>query len=98
ESGGWRPPIVKAVAQTGEGIDEALAAIGKHRTMLAETGGLTARRERRARDEVEAIALTALRERFGDLHGHADLASLGAEVVAGSLDPYAAADRLLAAL
>jgi LAO/AO transport system kinase len=66
--------------------------------MLAETGGLQARRARRARDEVEAIAVTALRERFGDLHGHADLDSLAQEVAAGRLDPYAAADRLLAAL
>ncbi|MGI8577154.1 MAG: methylmalonyl Co-A mutase-associated GTPase MeaB [Nocardioidaceae bacterium] len=98
EPGAWRTPIVKCIAQTGDGIDDVVAAIGKHRAMLESTGGLTRRRERRARDEIEAIALTALRERFSDLHGHADLDALAAAVVDGSLDPYLAADRLIAAL
>ncbi len=94
----WRPPIVKTVAQRGTGFDDLLDAIGRHRAMLTETGGLQARRERRARDEIEAIAVTSLRERFGDLHGHADLDALAERVAAGALDPYTAADRLLAAL
>ncbi len=98
EPGGWRPPIVKTVAQTGEGIDELVGAIDRHRDMLQTTGRLTTRRRARARDEVEAIALTALRQRFGGLHGHADLDALAAEVVGGRLDPYTAADRLVAAL
>jgi LAO/AO transport system kinase len=94
----WRPPIVKTVAQTGQGVDDVVDAIDRHRSHLEESGELTGRRERRARREIEAIAVTALRERFGDLGGHADLDSLGAEVVAGRIDPYAAADRLIAAL
>ncbi len=98
QKGEWRPPIVKTVASTGQGMDDVVAAIEKHRAMLESTGGMQARRERRARDEIEAIALTALRSRFGDLHGHADLETLGAEVVAGRLDPYTASDRLIQAL
>ena len=97
-AGGWRAPIVKTVAQTGEGIGDAVLAIAGHRQRLVETGELASRRDRRARDEVEAIAVTSLRRRFGDLHGHADLDALAAAVVAGSLDPYTAADRLVAAL
>lgn len=96
--GSWRAPIVSTVAQTGEGIDDVVTAIDRHREMLDVTGQLTSRREKRARDEIEAVALTALRERFADLHGHADLDALATEVVRGSLDPYAAADQLLAAL
>ena len=46
-------------------------------------------------DEIEAIAVTALRERFGDLSGHADLDTLAGRVVAGDTDPYRAADTLL---
>jgi LAO/AO transport system kinase len=94
----WRPPIVKTVASTGSGIDDLLDAVGRHRERLRETGLLEERRRRRAADEVEAIAVTALRARFGDLHGHADLGRLAALVAAGELDPYAAADRLLEAL
>jgi LAO/AO transport system kinase len=53
---------------------------------------------RRARDEIEAIAVTALRARWGDVHGRSELDDLAAAVVAGGSDPYAAADELLAAL
>jgi len=98
EDAAWRPPIVKTVASTGEGVDELVAAIGRHRDRLVETGGLDQRRRRRMRDEIEAIALTSLRERFGSLHGHADLDGLARQVLAGDLDPYSAADRLVAAL
>jgi LAO/AO transport system kinase len=96
--GRWRPPIVKTVASTGQGVDDLLDAVGRHREHLTESGLLDERRRRRAGDEIEAIAVTALRARFGDLHGHADLQRLAALVADGSLDPYAAADRLLAAL
>ena len=39
--------------------------------------------------------MAALRERIGDLHGSAALDALAARVVAGELDPYAAADDLV---
>lgn len=91
----WRAPIVKTVASTGEGIDDVLAAIETHRAYLEESGEGTRRRAQRARDEIEAIAVETLRQRFGDLHGHAGLDKLAAEVVAGTLDPYAAADQII---
>nr|MBA2560421.1 methylmalonyl Co-A mutase-associated GTPase MeaB [Propionibacteriales bacterium] len=97
-AGSWRAPIVKTVAQTGEGIADVVSAIAAHRQRLVDTGELTTRRTRRARDEVEAIAVTSLRRRFADLHGHADLDALATAVVAGSTDPYTAADRLVDAL
>ncbi len=66
--------------------------------MLIDTGRLEDRRRARARDEVEAIALGQLRRRFEQLHGSADLDRLAAEVATGDLDPYSAADRLVASL
>ncbi|MDX6297363.1 MAG: GTPase, partial [Nocardioidaceae bacterium] len=83
----WRPPIVSTVAQTGEGIDKLVVAIGRHWSMLRESGELSRRRTRRARDEIEAIALTSLRERFGDLHGNDALDSLAVQVASGGADP-----------
>lgn len=96
--GAWRPPIVSTVAQSGEGIDKLMVAIEKHWASLEASGELSRRRTGRARDEIEAIALGALRERFGDVHGHGALDSLAEQVVSGVSDPYAAADSLLAAL
>ncbi|MFD0397949.1 methylmalonyl Co-A mutase-associated GTPase MeaB [Kitasatospora sp. NPDC059811] len=97
-AGDWRPPIVKTVAARGEGVDELVEALEKHRAWLEEHGELAARRRRRASDEIEAIALAELRTRIGDLRGDRHLAGLAERVVAGELDPYGAADELVAGL
>ncbi len=96
QEGAWRPPIVKTVAARSEGLDEVVAEVERHREWLESSGQLEVRRVRRARDEIEAIAVTALRERWGDVHGRSELDELAAAVVAGESDPYAAADELLA--
>ncbi|KRV49509.1 transporter [Wenjunlia vitaminophila] len=95
EPGDWRPPIVRTVASRGEGVDEVVEALEKHRAWMEERGALTARRRRRAAGEVETIALTALRQRIGDLHGDRRLDALAARITAGELDPYSAADELV---
>jgi LAO/AO transport system kinase len=48
--------------------------------------------------EIEAIALGALRARFGTLRDGSALPALASRVAAGTLDPYAAADELLTSL
>ena len=90
---------MKTVASRGEGIDEVVEALEKHRAWMEEhrrAGGSGA--AARPRDEVETIAVTALRERIGDLHGDRGLDALAERVVAGELDPYAAADELVEGL
>ncbi|MFE7415244.1 methylmalonyl Co-A mutase-associated GTPase MeaB [Streptomyces laurentii] len=96
--GDWRPPIVKTVAARGEGVDEVVEALEKHRAWMEERGVLAERRRARAAREVETIAVTALRERIGDLHGDRRLDALAERITAGTLDPYAAADELIASL
>ncbi|WP_239373224.1 MULTISPECIES: methylmalonyl Co-A mutase-associated GTPase MeaB [unclassified Frankia] len=94
----WRPPVRKTVAARGEGIAEVVAAIADHRAWMVGHGVLDARRRRRAADEIEQIALTALRQRMGDLRGGDLIDGLAAQVTAGRIDPYTAADRVVAAL
>lgn len=89
----WRPPVLLMSAQSGEGVDKVAAALADH-LEHARGGELERRRRRRARDEVEAIALTAMRRRWGGVSS-GELDRVTDEVVAGRLDPYAAADRLL---
>ncbi|WOI62399.1 methylmalonyl Co-A mutase-associated GTPase MeaB [Streptomyces fradiae] len=96
--GDWRPPIVKTVAARGEGVDEVVEALEKHRAWMEEHGVLAERRRARAAHEVETIAVTALRERIGDLRGDRRLDTLAERITAGELDPYAAADELVAGL
>src|ERR1044072_6199581 len=84
--GDWRPPIVKTVAARGEGIDEVVQALEKHRAWMEEHGVLAERRMRRAAGEVETIAVTALRARIGDLHGDRRLSALADRIISGQLD------------
>ena len=93
--GAWKPPIVSTVAARGEGLEAVAAEIDRHHAWLEDSGELARRRTRRARDEIEAIAVTALRARWGDVHGRSELDELAAAVVAGESDPYTAADALL---
>jgi LAO/AO transport system kinase len=96
--GDWRPQVVRATAVRGEGIDDVVTAIGKHRAWLESSGNLERRRERRASVEVEAIALGTLRARIGNLRDGTSLSTLAAAVAAGRLDPYAAAEELIKGL
>jgi LAO/AO transport system kinase len=96
--GDWRPSIVKTVAARGEGLDEVVEALEKHRAWMEEHGVLGERRAKRAAREIETIAVTALRERIGELSGDRRLGALAERIVNGSLDPYTAADELIAGL
>jgi LAO/AO transport system kinase len=96
--GAWRPRVVRCVASRGEGIDDLLHAVQAHTDWARSSGELQRRRLRRAAGEIEAITVTALRERIGDLPTGPGLADLAADVVAGRTDPWRAADTLLAGL
>jgi LAO/AO transport system kinase len=93
--GDWRPQVVRAVASRGEGIDDVVAAIAKHRDWLVARGELSRRRQQRAAAEVEAIALGILRGRLGNVRNGTALPKLASRVAAGDVDPYSAADELL---
>jgi LAO/AO transport system kinase len=97
-AGEWRRPILRTVATSGKGLPELVNAIASHRSWLDQRGRLEQRRLARVRAEVEAIAVETLRARFGDLHGDKRLDALAARVLSGELDPYAAADELIATL
>ncbi len=72
-TGDWKPPIVSAVAATGAGIDDLVGRLHAHAAWLGESGERDRRRLARAREEVSAIAVAALRERIGALPGEAQL-------------------------
>jgi LAO/AO transport system kinase len=93
--GRWKPPIVSTAAATGEGTGDLTAAIDSHASWLERSGELGRRRRARAREEISAIAVSELRRRVGGLPGESRLDGLADRVVAGELDPYAAADELI---
>ncbi|MFD2472574.1 methylmalonyl Co-A mutase-associated GTPase MeaB [Amycolatopsis silviterrae] len=94
----WRQPIVRTVAAKGEGVDEVVSALRAHHEWLVAHGELDRRRAARAREEVAAIALRRLHAELADLRQGGRLGELAERVVARELDPFAAADRLIAEL
>jgi LAO/AO transport system kinase len=96
--GAWVPPVLKTVASENEGIDKVAAAIDEHFSWAKASGALEQRRVRRAQEEIEAIALAAVRARMADLGGNELLVSLASKVAASQIDPYRASDELLTSL
>ena len=90
--------IVETVAAKAEGVDVLWSAVVEHRRFLERSGLLAARRARRLSDELRTILVRRLEERATGAASGATFDSLLASVVARELDPYSAADRLLAGL
>jgi LAO/AO transport system kinase len=93
-NGEWRPPIVKTVATTGQGIPELVEAIGQFR---AHSLGTQAAR-RRTRSEYRLRELVA--QRFMDhlerqVLTAGELGAIVDRIAVRELDPYTAANELL---
>ena len=93
--GEWTPPILTAVATTGEGVDKVWEAVGRHRSFLDEAGLLARRRTSRLESEVRAIVSSRLEQRAYRACKGDEFDGLLSQVVARQLDPYAAAERVL---
>jgi LAO/AO transport system kinase len=93
----WKPPVIETIATKGEGIDELWNAIADHRTYQEANGLLEARRLRRIEREIREIVAERYRARV-ETESADLLARLSEDVSARLIDPYAAADKLIASL
>ena len=92
-----RPEVLVTTAATGDGVPELLAALDRHRAHGVD-GATRATRRNRAGAQVRAVLIERLWDRLA-APGMAGVTQEAIDAVAGhELDPYAAADRLLAAL
>jgi LAO/AO transport system kinase len=91
----WRPPIVRTVATTGEGVDELFAAIVAHRTHLEANGDAEARRRARLREELRGLVAAEMLERASELCRGPRFETLVDEVALRARDPYTAVAELL---
>ncbi len=92
----WRPPVLKTVALTGEGIDQVIAWIGKQRAYLEANHLWQARERARLRSELELVLQRELMARVvNGVHG-SKLETLVDRLAAREIDVYGAAETLLA--
>jgi len=92
------PEVLLTTATTGEGIAELLAALDRHRANAGVNGDRATVRLARAATMVWALVGERLRDALATGEHAAATAGVVAAVAAHDLDPYTAADRLLAAL
>ena len=92
-AGDWRPPVVKTVATTGDGVPALMDAIARFREHARSNEGT--RRRSRAESRLREIVSERLMARLERSVGPGDLAALVERVAARQLDPYTASDQLV---
>ncbi|HEV7958205.1 MAG TPA: methylmalonyl Co-A mutase-associated GTPase MeaB [Acidimicrobiales bacterium] len=90
----WRPLIVETTATDGAGVDELFDAIDAHRRFLDDEL-LGASRRRRARVELDNVVAVLLRSRVSELSRGTAYEEQIEALIAGTTDPYSAAEGLL---
>lgn len=93
-AGTRRPPILRTVATTGQGIPELADAIEAHRQELENSGALESQRRDDARHQILAQAQAILLERIRRNTPVEELEKLVERVATRELDPHSAAEEL----
>ncbi len=92
----WRPPIVPTVANAGDGVTALWDAVAAHRAFAESSGQLEARRTYRMREELREIVANRLQERAREICTGARWDELIDGVTGRTVDPWTAADEMLA--
>jgi LAO/AO transport system kinase len=94
-SGEWRPPILKTIATSGAGVPDLVDAIWQFRSHPAAVE--RQRRHQRSEFRVRELVARQFMDRLErGLLKPGELAAMVERVAARQIDPYAAADELLA--
>lgn len=93
---GWRPPVVPVSCLNGQGINDLVGDIQKHRTYLLDNNILNSRRSERTRAETLDITIHKWRQKiFTQLKLPGRVNELLDRVAAREMDPYTAAYEIL---
>ncbi len=92
EAAGWRPPVVRTVATSGEGLEALAGAIAAREAALAD-GGRERRRRQQWRQRLAALAAERLSRQLRSPGAERELEDMAAAIAAGRLNPYR--DQLL---
>lgn len=90
----WRPPVVKTVASSGDGMPALWKAIEAHRDYLQTDDRIDALRRQRLESDLREALVVALQRRVAAVTEGEAYQSALADVHARRLDPWSAAERL----
>ncbi|MHB8263573.1 MAG: methylmalonyl Co-A mutase-associated GTPase MeaB [Acidimicrobiales bacterium] len=91
----WRPPVLKTIASSGEGMEELWSEIERHGAYLEESGQYAARRRRRAERGLGLVLEETISRQVDKLRASEAYTQLVDAMESGQADPYEAAERLI---
>lgn len=94
-SQGWDPPVLRTVAQQGEGVPELLAQVGEHGRWLRAHGGLARKARERARLRFESLLAEEAVRRAKAQAGPDRVEAALRGIADHTLDPYTAVRGIL---
>ena len=99
DPGHWAIPVLKTVAQTGEGVPELLDAVEQHREYLDESGQLRIRQRLRAGVRVREVTERSLRGILWRGETSEEILDAGLDQIQqGAASPYSVSASILKAL
>lgn len=90
--GDWNPPVIKTVADRGEGITELVDAIEEHFRYMKETGLIEKRRRERIKSELFEIVMQDVIKLVMEKTSYRDVIT---KVTRNEIDPYTAAEMIV---
>ncbi len=91
----WRPPVIKSVATTGEGVQDLAEKILDHRRFLQDGDGLLQKRNARARQEILNLVEQEIARHVQKIFKHDEaFDEVIEQVVARKKDPYSYAQAV----
>ena len=91
----WRPPVLKTIAISGEGVADVVDWLGKHRAYLEQHRQLEIRERNRFRAELEMVVQRELMARLLRSVNSTKIEALIEKIAAREIDVYAAAEKLI---
>jgi len=95
EKKGWKPPVIKTSALTGEGIADLLERIDEHAKHLKKGAHGERRKERVENELAEALTQKITESLMKELKQSEEWKRLAKKILSRKIDPYSAADKLL---
>jgi LAO/AO transport system kinase len=91
---GWKPPVIKTIADKGEGIPELADAIEEHFKYLKESGMLIETRKKRLTREMTEILVNEIKKYLRSNRA-VDFDKIVEKVTSNNLDPHTAVEKIL---
>ncbi len=92
----WRPPVITAISESGQGVDEIWQSAREHKAFLEESGLLAERRKFKIQAELSELVAAIARDNLkASMENSQEVQKILNQVASHELDPHTAAQGLV---